>query len=276
MSDMVRRPAVAGEFYPADPLELRATVQGYLAAARPSGPPPKAIIVPHAGYIYSGSVAASAYALLAEARQRVRRVVLAGPAHWVAVEGLAASGAHGFQTPLGTVPLDRGAITTILALPQVAVSEGAHAPEHSLEVQLPFLQETLRDFTLVPLAAGQATPQEVGQVLETLWGGPETLVVISSDLSHYHDYQTARQLDSATSKAIETLRFEDLRAEHACGFIPVRGLLYVARKYGLRARTLDLRNSGDAGGPRDRVVGYGAYAFEQDESRSVYMPPSAP
>lgn len=262
MAQNVRNPAVAGEFYPADPIELRATVQGYLRAARSEGSSPKAIIVPHAGYIYSGSVAASAYALLAGASQAISRVVLAGPAHWAAFDGLAVSSADGFQTALGTVPLDHDAITTILPLPQVNVSDQAHASEHSLEVQLPFLQEVLRDFTLVPLAVGQATPQEVGGVLEMLWGGPETLVVVSSDLSHYHDYQTARKLDSATAQAVEALRFEELQAENACGFSPVRGLLYVARKYGLRARTLDLCNSCDTAGPQDTVVGYGAFAFQ--------------
>lgn len=258
----VRSPAVAGTFYPADARELHTMVSAYLDAAEASGHPPKAIIAPHAGYVYSGPVAATAYAHLANARNTIKRVVLLGPAHRVDFDGLAVSGADAFATPLGTIPVDKPAIAKILALPQVQVLDEAHALEHSLEVHLPFLQEVLDDFTLVPLAVGEATPEETGEVLETLWGGPETLIVISSDLSHYHDYETAKQLDRATSHAIETLRPQDIHYEHACGRNPVNGLLYAARKHGLRARTVDLRNSGDTAGPRDQVVGYGAYVFE--------------
>lgn len=258
----VRNPAVAGTFYPADAQKLRTMVTDYLKTAKASGPPPKAIIAPHAGYIYSGPVAASAYAHLAEARGTIKRVVLLGPAHRVAFEGLAASSAEAFATPLGTVPVDRQALAQVLTLPQAQVLDEAHAFEHSLEVHLPFLQAVLDDFTLVPLAVGEATPEEVGEVLEALWGGPETLIVISSDLSHYYDYETAKKLDLATSRAIERLRPQDIPYEHACGRNPVNGLLWVARRRGLCARTVDLRNSGDTAGPRDQVVGYGAYIFE--------------
>lgn len=258
----VRNPAVAGLFYPDDPQALRGMVANYLASATASDSVPKAIIAPHAGYIYSGPIAASAYALLQPARGRITRVILLGPAHRVGFHGLALSSADYFLTPLGRIAVDQEAVDKISRLPQVHVMDGAHAQEHSLEVQLPFLQQALGEFTLVPLVVGQAGPEEVAEVLELLWGGPETLIVISSDLSHYHDYRTARELDRATSQAIEQLRPEAIEYDHACGRDPVNGLLRVARRLGLKARTVDLRNSGDTAGSHDRVVGYGAYSFE--------------
>ncbi|MDH3672155.1 MAG: AmmeMemoRadiSam system protein B [Gammaproteobacteria bacterium] len=259
----VRNPAVAGMFYPAKATELETMVGRYLGAAGVGGPVPKAIIAPHAGFIYSGAVAASAYARLAPARDTVTRVILLGPAHRVAVTGLALPSVDSLATPLGDVPVDKQAITMIVDLPQVKVMDAVHESEHSLEVHLPFLQTILAEFSLVPLAVGQASPNDVGEVLERLWGGPETLIVVSSDLSHYHDYDTARRLDSATSRAIEQLRPEDIQYDHACGRVPINGLLHVARKRGMSATTIDLRNSGDTAGPRDQVVGYGAYAFEE-------------
>jgi AmmeMemoRadiSam system protein B len=184
-----------------------------------------------------------------------------GPAHFVPLRGLAVSGADAFATPLGDVPVDDAARQRILPLPQVQLLDSAHAEEHSLEVQVPFLQRVLGEFSLVPLVAGEATDAEVAEVLEELWGGDETLIVISSDLSHYYDYETARQLDGATTRAIESLEPHGLGPGSACGRVPVRGLLLAARNHGLRARALDLRSSGDTAGPRDEVVGYGAYAF---------------
>lgn len=257
----VRNPAVAGAFYPRDAVQLRTMVTALLHAAA-HGPVPKAVIAPHAGYVYSGPVAASAFARIAHGRDSVHRVVLLGPAHRVGFHGLAVSSADDFATPLGTIPVDKEALAKVLELPHVHVRDDAHTLEHSLEVHLPFLQQTLRDFTLLPLVVGEATPQEVDAVLEAVWDGPETLIVVSSDLSHYHDYETAQALDRATSRAIEELRPEDIHYEHACGRNPINGLLYAARKHGLRATTIDLRNSGDTAGPRDRVVGYGAYIFE--------------
>lgn len=258
----IRTPAVAGLFYPADTAELHAQVQHFLVEAEPpADSPPKAIIAPHAGYIYSGPVAASAYRRLQAARGAISRVLLLGPSHRVGFRGLAASAMTAFETPLGSVPVDQEAIAEARRSPDVDFLEQAHAREHSLEVHLPFLQEVLGDFKLMPLVVGEARPSQVGQVLETLWGGPETLIVISSDLSHYLDYQNARDMDQATSKAIETLRFEDIGYEQACGRNPVNGLLWVARRKNLQVETLDLRNSGDTAGSRDQVVGYGAYAF---------------
>ena len=225
-----RHPAVAGLFYPADPRELRAMVANFLAAAPAvATSAPKAIIVPHAGYIYSGPVAATAYACLRPVRGRVTRVVLLGPSHRVGFDGLALTGADSYMTPLGRVPIDTGAASVLADLPQVRVLDAAHAQEHSLEVHLPFLQEVLGEFSLVPLVVGEAAPKEVGEVLARLWGGPETLIVISSDLSHYHDYATAQARDRATARAIEALRYEDIGYEDACGRNPVNGLLYVAR-----------------------------------------------
>jgi hypothetical protein len=258
----VRNPAVAGLFYPGDPRELHAMVAGFLGAVHSTGAVPKAIIAPHAGYIYSGPIAASAYARIQPARGRITRVVLLGPAHRVGFHGLALSSADCFQTPLGRITVDQEAVKKISSLPQVHVMDTAHMQEHSLEVHLPFLQEVLGEFSLVPLVVGDAEPGEVAEVLETLWGGPETLIVISSDLSHYHDYKTAQRLDRATSQAIEQLRLEDIQYDHACGRNPVSGLLQVARQRGLKAKTVDLRNSGDTAGSHDRVVGYGAYIFE--------------
>jgi len=253
---------VAGSFYPGGADNLARSVETYLDQAAPGNgeTAPKALIVPHAGYVYSGPVAASAYVILRRSGTAIRRVVLIGPAHRIPLRGLAAPRAELFRTPLGDVPIDQPAIGPLLSLSYVEVSDSAHAEEHSLEVQLPFLQRVLSSFELVPLVVGNARAEEVAEVLDRLWGGPETLVVISTDLSHYHDWDSARRLDSATSRAIEELAPERLVHESACGRIPVAGLLLQARRLGLRARLLDLRNSGDTAGPRDQVVGYGAYA----------------
>jgi hypothetical protein len=221
------------------------------------------MIVPHAGYIYSGPVAATGYARLQPVASSVRRVVVMGPAHRVAFHGLAVPDDSIFRTPLGDITLDTAAIQSLLDLPQVHIDNEAHRLEHSIEVHLPFLQEMLESFTLVPLVVGDATPREVCDVVSMLWDGPETLLIMSSDLSHYHDYETATRLDRATSHAIETLAFEKIGYEHACGRNPVSGLLLYARKHGLSVEILDLRNSGDTAGPRDQVVGYGAYVINR-------------
>jgi MEMO1 family protein len=259
----IRRPAVAGLFYPADRSELLDQLKTLLPDSPDVGNVPKAIIAPHAGYVYSGSIAASAYARLRPARERIRRVVLLGPSHRVPLRGLASSGAEAFETPLGRVPIDRDCLAALADLPQVKTLDQAHAMEHSLEVHLPFLQSMLADFALVPLVVGDATATEVAEVLERLWGGPETLIVISSDLSHYHDYATAQRMDHATCRAIETLHHQAISYEQACGRVPVSGLLEAARRHELTVETLDLRNSGDTAGPRDQVVGYGAWAFTE-------------
>jgi AmmeMemoRadiSam system protein B len=263
MANTIRQPAVAGTFYPADPQQLREMVDTYLqdAVSRQSGDEavPKALIAPHAGYIYSGPVAASAYARLVPAHDKIKRVVLLGPSHRVPLRGIATSSATHFLTPLGSIPLDRASIDQLEKFPQVVRLDDAHTYEHSLEVHLPFLQEVLDSFSLVPLVVGETSPAQVSEVIAALWDGPETLIVISSDLSHYHDYETARRLDSATSHAIESLKPEAIQYEDACGRNPVNGLLELARQRGLHATTVDLRNSGDTAGPRDQVVGYGAY-----------------
>lgn len=258
----IRPPAVAGVFYPADPAELAAMVQGFMPPAGSDEAVPKAIIAPHAGYIYSGPVAASAYARIRSARDRIRRVVLLGPAHRVGFSGLALSSATGFATPLGEVELDQTAIDAVAKLPQVQVLDEAHRLEHSLEVHLPFLQTLLADFKLVPFVVGEAGPEEVAAVLDRLWGGPETLIVVSTDLSHYHDYDTAVQLDRETSQAIEAGETDRILPDRACGCRPVNGLLMAARRHRLQVTTIDLRNSGDTAGPRDQVVGYGAYVLQ--------------
>ncbi len=261
----IRPPAVAGSFYPDDPAVLTAVVEGLLAeAGEETGiEPPKAIIAPHAGYIYSGAVAARAYGALRPLAGRISRAVLLGPAHYVALRGIAAPAAVAFETPLGRLQVDREAIRTIADLPQVEIAEEPHEPEHSLEVQLPFLQVVLGAVAIVPLAVGATRAAEVAQVLERLWGGGETIVVISSDLSHYHAYETARRLDAATAAAIEALDAADLGPEDACGHLPIAGLVAEAKRRALGVTRLDLRNSGDTAGPRGRVVGYGAWAFRE-------------
>jgi len=256
-----REPAVAGLFYPADRATLAQTVTDLLAGATARLGPPKALIVPHAGYVYSGPVAASGYALLAPVRALIRRVVLLGPAHRVAFSGIALPSAATFTTPLGPVALDSAALADLRQLTGCRSNDQAHALEHSLEVHLPFLQQALDDFTLVPLVVGEAEPAVVAAVLEQLWDGPETLIVVSSDLSHYHDYATAQALDGATTQAIEALDPARIGYGQACGRNPVNGLLEVARRRGLKVTTVDLRNSGDTSGSRDSVVGYGTYAF---------------
>jgi len=259
--EMIRHPAVAGMFYPDNGAELRRTVDAMIARQRSDHPPPKAMILPHAGYIYSGSVAATGYALLAPVRATIRRVVLLGPAHRVALAGIAVPTSTAFETPLGLVPVDSVGVETALTLPQCRQLDAAHKLEHSLEVHLPFLQICLDDFTMVPLVVGDADAERVGEVIEALWGGEETLIVISSDLSHFLDYRAAQVIDDATTHAIEALAPERISHEGACGRNPVNGMLLAARNHGLRVTTLDLRNSGDTAGGMERVVGYGAYAF---------------
>lgn len=257
----VRAAAVAGMFYPDDEVTLRRMVRDFLDHSISSGQPPKAIIAPHAGYIYSGPIAASAYHLLESCRDQIKRVVLLGPSHRVPLIGLAASSAESFSTPLGNVRLDQSLISELSQLPQVKVLDEAHMMEHSLEVHLPFLQSIFDDFLLVPLVVGDASPSEVCEVLEKAGLDEHTLIVISSDLSHYHDYETARKMDNETSHAIEELNGSKIGYDNACGRAPVNGMLMLARKLGLKSETVDLRNSGDTAGPRDQVVGYGAYVF---------------
>lgn len=259
----IRRPAVAGQFYPNDPGELRSAVVGYMAkaATAKTGPAPKALIAPHAGYIYSGPVAANAYALIAPMKGTIKRVILLGPCHRVPVNGCALSGADAFMTPLGPIEIDKDAAKALSDLPQVKVFDDTHAFEHSLEVHLPFLQVVLGDFKLLPLVVGQASPAEIADVLEKLWGGPETLIVVSSDLSHYLPYDTAREIDGRTRRAIENLDPAAIGRDQACGRIPVGGLLETAKRRHMRVETVDVRNSGDTAGPKDRVVGYGSWAF---------------
>ncbi|MFQ5773962.1 MAG: AmmeMemoRadiSam system protein B [Kiloniellaceae bacterium] len=262
----VRPPAVAGSFYPDDPAMLRAVVDDFLEGARPApcAQWPKAIIAPHAGYIYSGPVAASAYATLTPAAGHVERVVLVGPSHFVPFRGVAAPRAEAFTTPLGEVPVDSAAVEAIRDLPQVTIADGPHGEEHALEVQLPFLQVVLGAVAVVPLAVGDARPAEVAEVLARLWGGAETLIVVSSDLSHYHPEDVARRMDDATATAIEALEGARLGPEDACGFLAVAGFLAEAKARRLRVERLDLRTSGDVSGFTRRVVGYGAWAFRDN------------
>jgi hypothetical protein len=258
----IRAAAVAGTFYPGDPHELACMIDAMVGAVEVRGDvvAPVALIVPHAGYVYSGPIAATAYARLAPWRDSITRVVVIGPAHRVPVRGLALSSADSFATPLGVIPVDRAANGLLTGLPDVYVDDRAHAPEHSVEVQLPFLQRTLAGgWTLLPIVAGNATAANVAEVLEVFWGEPGTLVVVSTDLSHYHVTHAARRLDAATAASIVSARWELLGGEDACGVVPVRGALELTRRHDQRVTLLDLRNSGDTAGPTDRVVGYGSF-----------------
>lgn len=257
-----RPPAVAGSFYPVDPRRLSAEVADLLAGGAIEVPSPvKAVIAPHAGYIFSGPIAACAFATLRKRARMTTRVVLIGPAHYAWVSGIAAPTVDAFETPLGSVPLDQSALAAICDLPFVLREDAAHTPEHALEVELPFLQSVLDRFSLVPLLVGDATPQQVALVFERLWGGPETLIVVSSDLSHHLSSDAARRSDAATAAAIERGDWASLGPEDACGCRPIAGLLIAASAARLSARRLALRNSGDTAGDPHRVVGYGAWAF---------------
>jgi AmmeMemoRadiSam system protein B len=262
-SKKIRPPAVAGLFYPREPSRLRDLVSEYLAQAPiVGGATPKALIVPHAGYIYSGSTAAAAYAQVSQRRRDIRRIVLIGPSHRVYLRGMAVPAAEVFQTPLGMVPVDLELKARLLAREQAIEADAPHADEHCLEVQLPFLQTMFDDFTLLPLALGSVSPQAVAAALSEVWGGKETLVLVSSDLSHYLSYDAARELDSQTIAAI--MRHDaTLSGEQACGCAGINGLSFLARERGLGIAELARCNSGDTAGDRMRVVGYGAFALHE-------------
>lgn len=258
---LIRNPAVAGQFYPGDAEKLKATVAMLLGETQEKdAPAPKALIVPHAGYVYSGPVAANAYAQLRPYRNRYKRVVLLGPSHRVPVNGLALSSADVYRMPTGDVPLDTATIAD-LDIPGLQIVDEPHAGEHSLELHLPFLQAVLGEFSIVPIVVGSASAELVAQVLEALWDGPETLIVVSSDLSHYLSYDNAQARDAVTCKAIEQLDAAQLDHDMACGATPVAGLLLAAKRHQMKVTTLDLRNSGDTSGERGFVVGYGAWMF---------------
>ena len=261
----VRRAAVAGAFYTEEPEALSAEISSLLDKERSEGPRPKALIVPHAGYIYSGSVAARAYARIRDYASGISRVLLLGPTHHEAVAGMALPSVKAFQTPLGDIPLDMASIARMTGRPEMQISNHVHENEHSIEVQLPFLQTLLDEFVLLPVLVGDADPSMVEALLHEFGGGEETLIVVSSDLSHFLNYDEARELDGATREAIESLDTEGWTWESACGRIPILGLLRLARRLNMDVETLDLRSSGDTAGGRDRVVGYGAWAFHERE-----------
>jgi len=263
----IRAPEVAGAFYPGGHNELADTVERCLAAARPDGGvKPKVLVAPHAGYRFSGEIAGTAYAGLRAKADRITRIVLLGPAHRVAFKGIATTSADAWATPLGTVAVDWAALRSILHVDGVMVADKAFAQEHSLEVHVPFIQRVFAKAAIVPLLVGDAPQGLVSQVVEALWGGPETLIVVSSDLSHFHTYDTARDLDSATAANIELLRPDRIDGTGACGHRALAGVLDQARRRDLRATALDVCNSGDIVGNRDRVVGYGAFGLEYSES----------
>lgn len=260
----VRPPAVAGMFYPDSPAALAGAVDRMLAEAPPSRAEsvPKALIVPHAGYMYSGTTAAAAYAQLKPASSRIRRVVLLGPTHRVAVAGLALPEGEAFTTPLGDVHVDAAAVAALAELPQVVFSDRVHANEHSLEVHLPFLQRVLEHFTVVPLAVGDASTEEVAEVIDLLWGGPETLIVVSTDLSHFLPYDKARSVDDETCQRV-LKNNAWLETDQACGAHPLNGLLLATQRHGLMPELVATCNSGDTGGSKDRVVGYASFVIRE-------------
>lgn len=260
----VRPAAVAGLFYPGRRSELDSMIAGLLDDARARMVDveltPKGLVLPHAGYIYSGSTAALGYALLERMRAQVTRVVLLGPCHRVYTEGLALPGVAAFETPLGVVPVEPPPEPLYRSIPQVRSNPVVHAEEHSLEVHVPFLQSVLDDFTLVPLAVGAACASDVSEAIDALWGGPETVVIASSDLSHYLPYERANLVDTRTVH--QMLRLDaTLTHEQACGADPVNGLLLSARQRGLTPHLLGRCTSGDTAGDKERVVGYAALAL---------------
>jgi len=257
----ILQPSVAGMFYPDDPKVLRELIQKMLAAADANLPIPKAIIAPHAGYIYSGPTAAAVFACLKNAKQQIKRVILLGPAHRYSLHGLAITDADEFKTPLGSIAIDKAASKTILSLSQVQVINEAYTDENSLEVQLPFLQSVLDEFKLVPILIGDANNDQIVEVLEKLWNGEETLIVISSDLSHYLDYKAAKNIDAATIDAILKLRPQDIAHEQACGRKAINALLTVAAKKALKPKLIDACSSGDTAGDKSAVVGYAGFHF---------------
>lgn len=258
---IIRQPAVAGTFYPDSPTTLANLVKEMLSDARPRDFSPKVLVVPHAGFIYSGPVAASAYRLLHSMRKNIRRVALLGPSHRIPLQGMALPDCEAFATPLGNIPLDIEAMVELKQFSQVETVDEAHTCEHSLEVQCPFLQECLDDFKLIPIVVGDTSPIAVAEVIEYLWGEEETLIIISSDLSHYHTYEEACYRDNQTVKAIEQLSC-NLTGGQACGCYPLNGMLKVAQHRGMDVITLDVRNSGDTAGDKSRVVGYGAFVIQ--------------
>jgi len=268
----IRPPAVASMFYPVGAAELRKAVQNYLSNAgteedvsqlkKEEFAELRTLIVPHAGYIYSGKIAASAYRLLEQNKNQFKRVLLLGPAHRVLLEGAAFPEMVAFETPLGEITLDKELIEKILAeFSWISVSDKAHAEEHCLEVQLPFLQETLGEFKLLPLVVGDAKTELLAALIQQFSKDHETLIVISTDLSHFHDYETAREIDGRTANAIELLEQNRISTEDACGAYPLRGALLAASQNQWKVHRLGLCNSGDTAGERGRVVGYGAWAM---------------
>ena len=262
MSTALQPAGVAGLFYPADPAELTTEVDASLAKATPPDLSPKAVIAPHAGHVYSGDIAAAAYSLLARRRGEIKKVVLLGPTHRMPVRGIALSAADAWDTPLGPVAVDRDARDATARLPNVTVTPEPFVGEHSLEVQLPFIQRALGDVQVLPVLVGQPAPGQVSDLLDRLWGGPETAIIVSSDLSHFHDYDTCRAKDEQTTAGIERLQMDLLSGDRACGYFGIAGLLDQAQKRDLRVTALDVRNSGDTQGGRDSVVGYGSFALE--------------
>jgi len=260
----LRPAAVAGLFYSEDAAMLHAEVQGYLSRVHPdSGATPKAVIVPHAGYRYSAGVAALAYAELAKGRGQIKRVVLMGPAHQTAVAGFALSGAEAFETPLGLSVVDTKAVRQLAEHPDARIMDLAHAQEHAIEVQLPFIKEALGNVEIIPILVGDSTFEAVAEILEIVWGGAETVIVISSDLSHFLSYEDCVTLDTVTTHAIETLSADKINRPQACGRMPIGGLLQCAKQRSMRVKTLDVKNSGDTAGPNGQVVGYGSWSFAE-------------
>ncbi len=262
----IRPTAVAGSFYPKDVSQLNNMLDEYLSIDTNEIEPPKAIIAPHAGYIYSGKTAAHVYSNVAKLKNKITRVVLLGPTHRVYVQGMALASNTHFATPLGNIPIDTTTLSNLEnKYDYVQFLDAAHEQEHSLEVHLPFLQKVLNDFTLIPLLVGDASPEQVANVLNDLWGDDETLIVVSSDLSHFLDYESACKKDSDTTKLIENLEYNKISSEQACGCMPMRGLLKLAQDKNMSLQTIELCNSGDTAGTKDRVVGYGAYALHENK-----------
>ena len=250
---------VAGLFYPAEPKELREMIEVFISNAKVAQNLTRAIIAPHAGYVYSGPIAGSAYRALYSSKETIKNVVIMSPSHNISFDGVATHSADSFSTPLGDLHVNKEIKETISNLPFVKELDNAFIREHALEVHLPFIQHTLPQAKIVPLIVGHTYPEEIQMLLETLWPDPTNAFVISSDLSHFLSYVQAQKIDSLTAKQIEKLLYKEIHHEQCCGFFPLRGLLKFAKEHGLKITALDLRNSADTAGDKGRVVGYGSF-----------------
>ena len=259
--EKIKQADVAGMFYPGEEASLRQMVDGFIQKALSFDLRPRAIIAPHAGYIYSGSIAGTAYKTIAAVRDQIENVIIMSPAHRFYLRGIALHMADAFATPLGNIPVNIGIVKKIKQFSSVQWEERSFIQEHGLETHLPFIQRAFKPgIKIVPMIVGECQESEVAEILESVWEDPRNFVIISSDLSHFHSYADAKKLDRNTVDLIQNLDSQSLDTEFACGHYPICGLLNLARNRKLKIKALDIRSSGDTAGSKESVVGYGSFA----------------